>query len=162
MPKLGIDGNPLEWWKNNAIKLPKLAVMAKSMLSIPASSAPCERVFSVAGNVLNKKRMSLAPDNVEKIIILHDMDEYTKYARIAKSDKQEKKEDSENGENDSSSESDNEAEEAEFEDDYVEEVMSNEEYNDGEQEEDPTLTPQQLSQDNPLDNPIYENDPPLD
>jgi hypothetical protein len=39
-------------------------------LAIPATSAPSERVFSVAGNIVNKKRVRLKPDTVDLLIFL--------------------------------------------------------------------------------------------
>lgn len=79
--------DPLKWWKENQTKFPKLAVLARCILAIPASSAPSERVFSIAGHVLNKKRMSLSPMNMEQLVLLHESYEIEKKKRIAKSDK---------------------------------------------------------------------------
>ena len=65
------DDNPLTWWKDNAIRFPALAAVAKSYLSIPATSTPSERLFSVAGNIVSKKRASLTPKHVEMLTFLH-------------------------------------------------------------------------------------------
>jgi len=45
---------------------------AGAIFAVPATSAPSERVFSVAGLVLQVKRSSLAPKNVNKIIFVHN------------------------------------------------------------------------------------------
>ena len=51
----------LEWWKKYEYSYPRLSVLAKKYLAIPASSVPSERVFSLAGNIVNKKRSRLNP-----------------------------------------------------------------------------------------------------
>ena len=48
-----IHNNPLEWRKNNEHKFFHVAaIIAKKYLSIPASSAPSERIFSRAGLII--------------------------------------------------------------------------------------------------------------
>ena len=42
--------DPLQYWSNKCMHLPSLAKAAQYHLSIPAFSAPVERLFSVAGN----------------------------------------------------------------------------------------------------------------
>ncbi|MGH0125645.1 UNVERIFIED_CONTAM: hypothetical protein FKN15_028197 [Acipenser sinensis] len=68
---LNISEDPLIWWKNNQTRFPSLAALAKSMLSIPATSVLSERVFSKAGMLVNKLRSSLKPENVDAIIFLN-------------------------------------------------------------------------------------------
>ncbi|XP_074535564.1 E3 SUMO-protein ligase ZBED1-like [Halichoeres trimaculatus] len=63
--------SPLTWWKLNEAKYPSLASLAKSILCIPATSAPSERLFSAAGNIASKKRASLTPEHVDMLTFLH-------------------------------------------------------------------------------------------
>jgi hypothetical protein len=66
----------LQWWKQQAETFPKLSLLAQGILAVPATSSPSERVFSTAGLVLQAKRSSLAPENVNKIIFVHDNAHY--------------------------------------------------------------------------------------
>ncbi|XP_072768749.1 E3 SUMO-protein ligase ZBED1-like [Nerophis lumbriciformis] len=59
------DENPLKWWKEHQARFPNLAMLARSYLSVPATSTPSERLFSAAGNIVNKKRTSLTPEHVD-------------------------------------------------------------------------------------------------
>ena len=61
--------NPLTWWE---IRATQYIPMAKKILCIPATSVPSERVFSVAGNIINEKHSRLKPDNVNKLIFLYE------------------------------------------------------------------------------------------
>lgn len=63
--------SPLSWWKLNEAKYPTLASQAKSLLCIPATSTPSERLFSAAGNIASKKRASLTPEHVDMLTFLH-------------------------------------------------------------------------------------------
>jgi len=38
----------INWWHEYQVKFPKLAVLARTLLSVPASSAASERAFSAA------------------------------------------------------------------------------------------------------------------
>ena len=46
--------------------------MALRVLCIPATSAPSERVFSVAGLTIAKDQARLAPHTANELIFLHD------------------------------------------------------------------------------------------
>jgi hypothetical protein len=48
--------NPMEWWKNNEKNYPTLAALVRMYLAIQATSAPSERVFSVASRLISKLR----------------------------------------------------------------------------------------------------------
>ena len=63
---------PLSWWKLNQSKYKILSEVALRVLCIPATSAPSERVFSVAGLTIAKDRARLAPHTANELIFLHD------------------------------------------------------------------------------------------
>ena len=64
-------GLTLKWWSEHANIYPRLAKLAKKYLCTPASSVPSERIWSLAGNILTKKRSALAPENLDLLIFLH-------------------------------------------------------------------------------------------
>lgn len=70
--KVSITVDPLMWWRMHSAEYPILSTLARKYLAIPATSAPAERVFSIAGDVVSKKRNRLKPDIVDKIIFVHD------------------------------------------------------------------------------------------
>jgi hypothetical protein len=47
---------PLEWWHKNSSGYSVLSKIARKYLSIPATSVPCERLFSKADNIIEVKR----------------------------------------------------------------------------------------------------------
>jgi hAT family C-terminal dimerisation region len=58
------DGTPsdaLAWWKMQEKLLPVLSVIARRLLCLPVTSAPSERVFSVAGLTISKNRTAVQP-----------------------------------------------------------------------------------------------------
>ena len=61
----------LEWWKGHESELPKLAQVARRVLSIPASSAASERAFSAAGLTISQRRTALDADTVNNILFIH-------------------------------------------------------------------------------------------
>lgn len=66
---LSLSGDLLQWWKKQ-VDLPLLSALAKSYLSIPATSVPSERVFSTAGDIVTAQRSLLHPDHVDQLIFL--------------------------------------------------------------------------------------------
>ena len=65
-----LQDNPLIWWRENSSRLPYFAGYARSVLCIPATSVPSERVFSTAGDIVTAERSSLAPESVNMLIFL--------------------------------------------------------------------------------------------
>ena len=54
--------NLLIWWKTKQLKFPTVAKLAKKYLSIPATSASSERIFSKARRIITGDRNRLAPE----------------------------------------------------------------------------------------------------
>ncbi|MGH0161989.1 UNVERIFIED_CONTAM: hypothetical protein FKN15_041901 [Acipenser sinensis] len=65
------DTEPLQLWKNNMHRLPRLAKLAKRFFSIPATSTPSERLFSAAGAIVTRKCDGLSPSHVDMLVLLH-------------------------------------------------------------------------------------------
>ena len=61
----------LEWWKKNEIFYPRLSILARKYLCIPASSIPSERIFSLCGTLVSKKRSRLSPSKVGLLVFLN-------------------------------------------------------------------------------------------
>ena len=59
---LHFDKDPLTFWKKKLEELPTLAVLAKEFLGLAATSAPAERLFSIAGNFYTAKQNLLGTD----------------------------------------------------------------------------------------------------
>jgi hypothetical protein len=70
--------NPLQFWKHNYSSYPRLARIAKRVFAVPATSAAVEREFSLAGNIVTKKRSRLSPGTVNDIIFLNSFERYNK------------------------------------------------------------------------------------
>ena len=62
--------DPLKWWQTHTLSFPTLSVIARKYLCIPATSAPSERVFSVAGLAISKQRSKLNSENASCLIFL--------------------------------------------------------------------------------------------
>ncbi len=61
--------NVLDWWKSIGLfKFPNLAKLAQMVFSIPASSAPCERMFSTAAHIDRKERNRMNSENLSELI----------------------------------------------------------------------------------------------
>lgn len=70
-PLISRTENPLSWWHERRHVYPNLFKLVKKYLCVPATSVPCERIFSKAGQVVTEKRSRLKPKNVEKILFLN-------------------------------------------------------------------------------------------
>jgi hypothetical protein len=68
--QIDVDASPLDYWKVHAGAHPTIARLAMKYLATPATTVPCERLFSLAGNVVNKKRAALSPSSVDNLVSL--------------------------------------------------------------------------------------------
>ncbi len=62
--------NVFHFWADNKKKFPHLSNLAIRVLSIPASSAPIERVFSRGGIIMRPHRARLGAETLSKLIFL--------------------------------------------------------------------------------------------
>ena len=69
-PNIHRKDDPLEWWKLEKYKYPTRYKIMLRTLCIPASSVPCERVFSKAGDVETSKRNRLTSSKLGKILFI--------------------------------------------------------------------------------------------
>jgi len=70
MPVLGRSECPYKWWATNQHLFPMMAGVARQLLCCPATSVSSERLFSKAGDVITKKRNSLAPAKAHRVVFL--------------------------------------------------------------------------------------------
>ena len=57
--------NALQWWGDNEWKFPAVAAMARQHLSVPATSASAERIFSLAGRLYGDLTHGLSEVSLE-------------------------------------------------------------------------------------------------
>ncbi|KAL1246589.1 hypothetical protein QQF64_034552 [Cirrhinus molitorella] len=62
--------DPLKYWHVHK-EYPHLYALAREYLAITATSVPCERIFSKAGDVISKKRSRLSSSTAEQVIFLN-------------------------------------------------------------------------------------------
>lgn len=70
-PYLHRTGDPLVWWENRKHVYPKLHQIMLRRLCIPATSVPCERIFSKAGQVITERRSRLTSKHVAEIMFIN-------------------------------------------------------------------------------------------
>ncbi|WCJ18595.1 Zinc finger BED domain-containing protein RICESLEEPER 4 [Euphorbia peplus] len=58
----------LTWWKLNALRYPKLALIARDVLAIPVSTVAFESAFSTGGRVVDSFRSALTPRIVDTLV----------------------------------------------------------------------------------------------
>ena len=62
------DSDLLIWWCMFKKDFPALAALACNYFAAPASSVPCEQLFSIAGNTITKNCNSLAPETAQALL----------------------------------------------------------------------------------------------
>ena len=77
----GSRGTALDWWRENEMHFSRVALGARYLLSISATSVTSELVFSKAGRTVSKLRARLTGANAEQYIVLHD--DITRSRRMA-------------------------------------------------------------------------------
>ena len=69
-PNIPEDHDPLQYWKQNKQTMLELTTLALYYLAIPASSAPVERLFSIAGKVFRPDRCRLSDKRFEELMFV--------------------------------------------------------------------------------------------
>jgi len=79
LPKIPLIQSPREWWKSNETLFPALARLARRYLTIQATSVESERLFSIAGHVVSRRRTRLSMQTVRQLICLRSWTKMTEY-----------------------------------------------------------------------------------
>jgi hypothetical protein len=66
----GPDESALNWWLRNETRYPLVATAARQYLAIPATTAPVERLFSLAGETMDPRRTRLSAEMMEVLVVL--------------------------------------------------------------------------------------------
>lgn len=72
LPHLDRKKDALEFWKLQKNALPLLSKLASKYLSIPATSVPCERLFSKAAIITNERRNRLSPKKLDELLFISE------------------------------------------------------------------------------------------
>ena len=62
--------NPATYWSENTRNYPSLEPVARRLLSVPSSSAPVERLFSIAGRVFTPIRCQIKDRRFEQLMFI--------------------------------------------------------------------------------------------
>ncbi|XP_077553670.1 zinc finger protein 618-like [Haemaphysalis longicornis] len=60
-----------DFWREHEKEFPKLALLSKRILCIPATSASSERNFSAAGYIMQARRTCLKKESMDNLLFLH-------------------------------------------------------------------------------------------
>lgn len=70
-PLINREEDPLKWWYERRHVYQTLYKYIKKRLCIPATSVPCERTFSKAGQIVTEKRSQIKSKKVSQILFLN-------------------------------------------------------------------------------------------
>lgn len=70
-PLINRSEDPLSWWKVHKVLYPRLFIMVKKRLCVPATSVPCERLFSKAGMVITDRRNRMLASKSSQVLFLN-------------------------------------------------------------------------------------------
>ena len=76
---LSEEDDVIEFWKKYEMRWPRIAKVAKRVLSLPASSASAERVFSSLKLIATDDRFHLLDDTVMKQMIGSSLSNYCEF-----------------------------------------------------------------------------------
>ncbi|CAF2105225.1 unnamed protein product, partial [Rotaria magnacalcarata] len=71
--KSKLESNPLSFSKEYQDEFQRLSRYARSIHSIPATSASVERQFSEAGLIIQERRTNLNPERLDNILLIRSM-----------------------------------------------------------------------------------------
>ena len=66
----------ISWWQERKEVYPYLFKAVQAMLCTPATSVPCERIFSEAEYITHAKRSRILPENLDKILFIKKNKKY--------------------------------------------------------------------------------------
>lgn len=69
-PKVRRSEDLLSWWRSKEQELPFLAAVGRRIFCGCATSVTSERIFSLSGHIVSKKRSSLKPELVNMLTCL--------------------------------------------------------------------------------------------
>lgn len=70
-PLLNRKLDPLKWWDENRHFYPNLFHLMRTRLCVPATSVPCERIFSKTGQIITERRNRLSTSKVKQLVFLN-------------------------------------------------------------------------------------------
>ena len=76
---IGEKEDPFRWWDNHKHDYPLLSQLVRENCCALATSVPCERVFSKAGNILTERRSQLSSTKLKQLLFLNVNDKFSKF-----------------------------------------------------------------------------------
>lgn len=75
---IGEKEDPFKWWDNHKHNYPLLSQLVRENCCALATSVPCERVFSKAGNILTERRSQLSSSKLKQLLFLNMNEKFLK------------------------------------------------------------------------------------